>query len=124
MTQVLSKNVQEDLLSRGFSRRHLGRVLGLMSAGSAIPFFNEAALAQAASGVYSVIPSDVVRINGNENPLPPCNEAVEAVARVTKYLNRYQPTNELDQFREAAAESEGLKPENIIAFAGSSDPLH
>jgi histidinol-phosphate aminotransferase len=66
----------------------------------------------------------VVRINGNENPLGPCPEAVEAANRITRYLNRYQPTNELDQLKTAVAAAEGLKPENITPFAGSSDPLY
>lgn len=124
MTQLLHQDVREDLLSRGFSRRNFSRILSMMGAGAALPFYNEAALAQQASGVYGAIPSDVVRINGNENPLGPCPEAVEAANKITKYLNRYQPTNELDQFKSAVAESEGLKPENVAAFAGSSDPLY
>jgi len=124
MTQLLNQEVQENLLTRGFSRRHFSRILGMIGAGAALPFYNEAALAQSASGVYGVVPTDVVRINGNENPLGPCPEAVEAANKITKYLNRYQPTNEVDQFKTAVAESEGLKVENIAAFAGSSDPLH
>ncbi len=124
MPQLLNREVQENLLARGFSRRHFSRVISMIGAGAALPFYNEAALAQSASGVYGAIPTDVVRINGNENPLGPCPEAVEAANKITKYLNRYQPTNELEQFKTAVAESEGLKTENIAAFAGSSDPLH
>ena len=124
MTQSLNRNVQEELLSRGFSRRNFGRIVSMMGAGAALPFYNEAALAQQASGVYGVISPDVVRINGNENPLGPCPEAVDAATRITRYLNRYQPTNELDQFKTAVAESEGLKVDNVSAFAGSSDPLY
>jgi histidinol-phosphate aminotransferase len=124
MPQLLNQEVQESLLSRGFSRRHFSRIVSMMGAGVALPFYNEAMLAQTASGAYNVVPADVVRINGNENPLGPCPEAVEAANKITKYLNRYQPTNELEQFRNTVAESEGLKPENIAAFAGSSDPLH
>jgi histidinol-phosphate aminotransferase len=120
----LSQEVQQSLMSRGFSRRQFSRIVSMMGAGAALPFYNEAALAQSASGVYGVIPSDVVRINGNENPLGPCPEAVEAATKITRYLNRYQPTNELDQFKTAVAEAEGLKPENVAPFAGSSDPLY
>jgi histidinol-phosphate aminotransferase len=124
MPQLLNREMEENLLSRGFSRRHFSRIISVISAGAALPFYNEAALAQTASGVYGAVPSDVVRINGNENPLGPCAEAVEAANNITKYLNRYQPTNEVEQFKTAVAESEGLKPENIAAFAGSSDPLY
>jgi histidinol-phosphate aminotransferase len=124
MPALLNREVQENLIARGFSRRHFSRVVSMMAAGAALPFYNEAALAQSASSVYGAIPSDVVRINGNENPLGPCDAAVEAANKITRYLNRYQPTNEIDQFKTALAESEGLKTENIAAFAGSSDPLY
>src|SRR5579864_2545857 len=121
MTELLNQEVQESLLSRGFSRRNFARIVSMMSDGAALPFYNEAALAQQASGVYTAIPSDVVSINGNENPLGPCPEAVEAATKITKYLNRYQPTNELDQFKTAVAESEGLKTENTSPFAVPGD---
>jgi histidinol-phosphate aminotransferase len=124
MNELLTAETQKNLLSRGFSRRSFARIASMISAGAALPFYNEAALAQQASGVYTPIPSDVVRINGNENPLGPCPEAIEAASKITRYLNRYQPTNEVEQFRQAAADSEGLKLENIAPFAGSSDPLH
>lgn len=124
MSELLNQDVRENLLSRGFSRRHFAGIISMMGAGAALPFYNEAALAQAASGAYNVVPADVVRINGNENPLGPCPEAVEAANKITRYLNRYQPTNEVDQFRNAVAEAEGLRVENVSAFAGSSDPLY
>jgi histidinol-phosphate aminotransferase len=124
MPQILAPELQQNLLSRGFSRRNFSRIISMMGVGASLPFYNEAALAQQASGVYGAIPADVVRINGNENPLGPCPEAVDAATRITRYLNRYQPTNELEQFKSAVAESEGLKTENIAAFAGSSDPLY
>jgi histidinol-phosphate aminotransferase len=123
MPQLLNQEVRENLLARGFSRRHFSRIISMIGAGAALPFYNEAALAQTASGVYGVVPADVVRINGNENPLGPCPEAVEAAIKITPHLNRYQPTNELEQFKTAVTASEGLKPENIAPFAGSSDPL-
>ena len=79
MTQLLTPEIQNNLLSRGFSpRRSFARIASMISAGAALPFYNEAALAQQASGVYTPIPSDVVRINGNENPLGPCAEAIRS----------------------------------------------
>ena len=60
----------------------------MMGAGSAaLPFFNEAALAQL-SKVDA--PPDAVMINANENPLGPCQEAREAVARMIQYGGRYR----------------------------------
>lgn len=124
MTQLLNAEVRKDLEVRGFSRRHFARIASVIGGAAALPFFNEAALAQSASGMYAAIPTDIVRINGNENPLGPCPEAVEAASRIVKYLNRYQPGNERGQLIDAVAESEGLKSENISVFSGSSDPLY
>ena len=99
-----------------------------MGGAAALPFFNEAALAAAAMvkapGPYDIIPSDVVRIHGNESPWGPCPEALEAVAAIAKHANRYQPGNETQAFAATVAESEGLKPENVSIFAGSSDPMY
>ena len=62
MPQLLNQEVQENLLARGFSRAALFARDQHDLVGAALPFDNEAALAQAASGVYGVVPTDVVRI--------------------------------------------------------------
>ena len=46
MTQLHGTDTGEDLESRGFSRRQFARIAGLIGGGAALPFFNEAALAQ------------------------------------------------------------------------------
>jgi histidinol-phosphate aminotransferase len=128
MTQPLTPAVRQDLLARGFSRRHFGRIAALIGGSATLPFFNEAAMAAAAlvkaPGPYDIIPSDVVRIHGNESPWGPCPEALEAVTSISKHANRYQPGNETQAFVAAVAETEGLKPENVSVFAGSSDPMY
>ncbi|RDJ92967.1 hypothetical protein B4Q13_25160, partial [Lacticaseibacillus rhamnosus] len=70
------------------------------------------------------MPPDAVRINENENPLGPCPEALEAIYQVAKFGGRYSPHNEAGELVKTSAALEGLKPEYITAFAGSSDPLH
>ena len=70
------------------------------------------------------MPPDAVRIGSNENPLGPCMEACEAIAKIAKYGGRYSPFNEQGDFIKAVSEAEGLKPEYIAPYAGSSDPLH
>lgn len=124
MTTLLNAKVRKDLEARGFSRRHFARIVSIVGGASSLPFINEAALAQSASGMYTAIPTDIVRLNNNENPMGPCPEAVEAASRIVKYMNRYQPGNERAQLIEAVADAEGLKPENIDVFAGSSDALY
>ena len=37
---------QDVLLNRGFSRRQVGRIASLLTAGAALPFYNEFAMAQ------------------------------------------------------------------------------
>jgi len=120
-------NVKPEIgsLARGFSRRHLGRISSLLTAGAALPFYNEFALAQFATGRLGVpMPPDAVRISSNENPLGPCKEALEAIAKVAPFGGRYSPNNEQGVFMKAVAEVEGLKMDSIAVYAGSSDPLH
>lgn len=122
MQQSLSSAAESSLLSRGFSRRQLGRIASVLTAGAALPFYNEAAFAQrAARGEMS---PDVVRISSNENPLGPCTDALEAITQVAKFGGRYQPHNETGEFVKTAAAQEGLKLDYVQGFAGSSDPLH
>jgi histidinol-phosphate aminotransferase len=113
---------------KGFSRRHVLRAASLLSAGAALPFYNEFAMAQDAAerprGMRMAMPPDAVRIGSNENPLGPCVEACEAIAKIAKYGGRYSPFNEQGDFLKAVSEVEGVKPEFIAAYAGSSDPLH
>src|SRR5882757_4805074 len=102
------------LSQRGFSRRQLVRISSMLAAGASLPFYNEAALAQRASagmagGMFAELPPDAVRIGGNENPIGPCPEAIEAASKIIGRLNRYQPGNERKEFVSAAAEMEGLK---------------
>lgn len=112
----------------GFSRRHVLRAASLLSAGAALPFYNEFAMAQTAAerprGMRMAMPPDAVRIGSNENPLGPCMEACEAIAKIAKYGGRYSPFNEQGDFIKSVAEVEGVKPEFIAPYAGSSDPLH
>jgi hypothetical protein len=69
MPASLHAAVKRDLMERGFSRRHFGRIAAMLGAGAAaLPFYNEPAMAQL-SAVGGQIPPDAVRINANENPL-------------------------------------------------------
>lgn len=122
MENLLSKEIRQDLIKRGFSRRTFGRFAALMTAGSTLPFYNEAALAQGLSAVRDV-PADAVRINANENPLGPCPEAAEAIFGVVRKGGRYL-YEETFGFTKIQAELEGLKPSYVLPYPGSSAPLH
>lgn len=111
----------------GFTRRSFGRMATLLTAGAALPFYNESALAQLS--VIKDMPPDAVKINANENPLGPCAEAAEAIRNIVSSGGRYlfQTGEELAQ---TLADQEGLKyspdpnESYVQVFAGSSDPLH
>lgn len=93
-----------------------------MTAGATLPFYNEAAMAQL-SALRGPIPADAVKINANENPLGPCPEAAEAIYGVVKKGGRYL-YEETFGFTKLQADLEGLKPNYVVPFAGSSAPLH
>jgi histidinol-phosphate aminotransferase len=118
---TLTRHQQEDLLKRGFSRRHFGKLASFLAAGSTLPFYNEAALAQLSQ--VRGAPADAVMINANENPLGPCAEAAEAMRNIIAKGGRYN-YGETDDFKSTLAEQEGLKANYVQAFAGSSAPLH
>ena len=119
----------ETLTERGFTRRHIARMATLLTAGAALPFYNEFAMAQDAEQrqqrvARRAMDPDTIRISSNENPMGPCKEGVEAIAKVAPKGWRYSPGNEQGDFTKTASELLGVKPEYIQATAGSSDPLH
>ncbi len=123
MRASLSEEQNRDLLTRGFSRRHFGRFAAMLGAGAAaLPFYNEPALAQL-SAVSGEVSPDAVRINANENPLGPCAEACAAIHAIVQKGGRYL-YEETFEFQKTMAEVEGLKPDYVQPFAGSSAPLH
>jgi histidinol-phosphate/aromatic aminotransferase/cobyric acid decarboxylase-like protein len=122
---------QDVLLNKGFSRRQVGRIASLLTAGAALPFYNEFAMAQdaerrmmrgAAAGRMN--DPDVVRISSNENPMGPCKEALESMAKIAPLAWRYSPVGEDQDFVKTVAGIEDVPADHIAAFAGSSDPLH
>jgi histidinol-phosphate aminotransferase len=122
MKDLFSPEQRRDLLHRGFSRRDFGRLAALMTAGAALPFYNEAALAQGLSAMPG-LPADAVKINANENPMGPCPEAVEAIQKLVPLGGRYL-YHETFGFVDAMAATEGVPRDHVLPFAGSSDPLH
>ena len=122
MTPTLSPEEAKDFLKRGFSRRNFGRIATMLTAGATLPFYNEPALAQL-SKVKGNIPPDAVLINANENPMGPCPEAAEAIHNVVQKGGRYMYVL-TDDLAKTMAEVEGVKPDYVRPFAGSSAPLH
>jgi histidinol-phosphate aminotransferase len=120
----------KSLTERGFTRRHIARIATLFTAGASLPFYNEFAMAQDAEqqrqqrGARRQMDPDTIRISSNENPMGPCKEGLEAIAKVAPKGWRYSPGNEQGEFTKTASDLLGVKQEYIQATAGSSDPLH
>jgi histidinol-phosphate aminotransferase len=121
----------ESFLDRGFNRRQIGRIAGVL-AGASLPL--EFAMAQQAEqqlrarmgggrGQTNFDDPSIIRISQNENAQGPCKEGVEAMARVAPHGWRYNPNNEQSEIVKVVCDQEGVKPENVQFYAGSSDPL-
>ena len=118
----LTQDQKNDFVKRGFSRRNFGRLAAMLTAGATLPFYNEPAMAQL-SAIRGPMPADAVKINANENPLGPCEEALAAIHKIAKDGGRYL-YEETFGFQELLAEQEGVKPNYVQPYAGSSAPLH
>ncbi len=114
-------DLHADLLARGFTRRGLLKVVALASAGAALPFSSERALAQLSNA--GALPEDAVKINANEFPDGPTERALAALAKAAARGNRYQYP-ETDALVAAAAKLEGLEPRHFSVYPGSSLALH
>ena len=112
----------DPVASNGFSRRSFFRFAAGASALASLPILTEAHLALAERPKFAD-PNKGIHIDANENPLGPCEAARKAIAEIVPRGGRYL----FDMQEELAAtfaNIEGLPPESVLPFAGSSDPLH
>ena len=110
------------VLNNGISRRSFFRFAAGASALATLPFVGEAELAQA-QRVKLTDSSKGIHIDANENPLGPSEAARQAAIDVIPNGGRYL----LDKRAELTAlfaKIENLKPEYVLPFSGSSQPLH
>jgi histidinol-phosphate aminotransferase len=106
----------------GFSRRSFFRFAAGASALASMPILTEARLAMAERPKFAD-PNKGIHIDANENPLGPSEAARQAIANIIPKGGRYEFTMEED-LAETFAKIEGLNPQSVIPFAGSSEPLH
>ena len=104
----------------------LGRRSFLMTAAfaAAAPIISEANLANARLSNVGVPPKDAVLINANENPLGPSKAALQAINDAALTGGRYDRFDAQDKLIATFAKQHGLKPDNVVVYAGSSEPLH
>jgi histidinol-phosphate aminotransferase len=102
------------------SRRTFLQLSAAATAAMAFRIATEASLAAEERNVYH--PGAVV-IDANENPLGPCDAARKAIVDMAPQGGRYSYWLK-EEFVKTFTEMEGLKPEYVRAFPGSSEPLH
>jgi histidinol-phosphate aminotransferase len=117
---------------RALGRRSFLRGAAFIAA--AAPILTETQLAHAAQAAPTGLalhgqspnapPADMVLINANENPLGPSKAACDAIAHVAPLGGRYDRYGETEMLVSTFASQNGLKPDNVAVYAGSSEPLH
>ena len=118
MAEIDTKAFEQYLIDRGYSRRQMGKVAALLSAGAAALRVTGAMAQQAAKPVEGA-----VRIGANECWTGPFSVAAEAAFKLVREGNRYEPDDEHAKLFAAVATVEGIPAEHITAWPGSSDPL-
>jgi len=104
----------------GLSRRSFFRVAA--GAAAAMPILTESHLALAQRPHFAD-PNKGIHIDANENPMGPSEAARQAMIDIVPRGGRYLMNMEED-LTETFAKIEGLDPQSVMAFAGSSEPLH
>ena len=106
----------------GISRRSFFRFADGASALASVPILTEAHLAYADRPKFAD-PNKGIHIDANENPMGPSEGARQAMINIVPRGGRYLFNGE-EELAELFAKQEGLSPESVIPFAGSSEPLH
>jgi len=104
------------------SRRSFFRFAAGASALATVPILTEAHLAHAARPVFAD-PNKGIHIDANENPMGPSEAARQAMINIVPRGGRYLFPLETEPV-EIFAKQEGLDPEYVMPYAGSSEPLH
>ena len=111
-------------MKTNLSRRGFFGLAAAATAAAAMPILTEPQLAFAQRRrILRELPPDAVRIDANENPLGPCSGACAVMSSLLPEGGRYD--DELTwKLVNTFSTMEGLKPEYVLAYAGSSEPLH
>lgn len=104
------------------NRRSFLRAASFAGAAATIATFCESQFALAQARHHDPRPENVVLLNSNENPLGPCEAAraamIEGVAQSGRYHDEYA-----EQLTSLFASQNGLKPEYVQPYSGSSQPI-
>src|SRR5579864_8003186 len=104
-----------------FSRRSFLQLSAAASAAAAFQIMSEPMLA--AAHRRPPHSKDAVVIDSNENPLGPCQSARDAISSIIPLGGRYLD-NLTEDLIHTFAQLEGLHPDYVRVFPGSTPPLH
>ncbi len=119
--QTLPAEAQDDLLTRGYSRRQLLRIAAVFSTGAAVATVGRPAWAS--GGVPDPAPEAKTRIGANECWTGPLLPGQQAAAAIISSSNRYSPKDQRGDFIKAVMQVEGVPYDHVAPWPGSSDPL-
>jgi len=105
------------------SNRSRRTFLQLSAAATGAMAFRIATEASLAAEDRNVFHPGAVVIDANENPLGPCDAARKAIVDMAPQGGRYSYWLK-EEFVKTFTEMEGIKPEYLHVFPGSSEPLH
>jgi histidinol-phosphate aminotransferase len=120
-TELLTDEVKDDLLDRGYSRRQLLRIAAVFGAGAAAASVGRPVWAS--GGVPDPAPTAKVRIGANECWTGPLTPGQSAAAAIISSSNRYSPQDQRGDFIRAVMQVEGVPYDHVAPWPGSSDPL-
>ena len=121
LDRLMNEDAQDDLLTRGYSRRQLARIASVFSLGAVAASLGRPAWAS--GGIPDPAPSAKVRIGANECWTGPFAPGAAAAAGIIANGNRYSPHDERGDFIRAVMQVEGAPYDHIAPWPGSSDPL-
>ncbi|MEP6829473.1 MAG: aminotransferase class I/II-fold pyridoxal phosphate-dependent enzyme, partial [Rhizomicrobium sp.] len=114
---MINRAFEDDLLSRGYSRRQMMRAAALFGGATALAFNPERALAKAMSTAPKV------RIGLNECWAGPMAPGLAATTAILSQCNRYSPNDEGGQLIKTISRIENIPEDHIMVFPGSNEAL-
>lgn len=121
MTRTLPEEAQDDLQSRGYSRRDMARLASVFGVGAMAATVGRPAWAS--GGVPDPAPTAKTRIGANECWTGPLMPGQIAAQKMVEHGNRYSPKDERGDFIKAVMAVEGVPYDHVAPWPGSSDPL-
>ncbi len=118
MTKFIRDEIQDDLLSRGYSRRHMMRAAMMFGGGVAALAANPERAFAAAAGAPARI-----QIGSNECWTGPMAPGIAAAAAGALQSNRYSPNDEHGKLVKTISMVENVPEDHIITWPGSNTAL-